>query len=269
MKRGFTMAEVLITIGVIGVVVALTLPSIIARIEDKVLESQSKKAQSVLANGFKLMMALEDVNEFGYTQIMACKNEKECVEKKIRRVFQIIADVKEDSKIVPETYKFTNGVERQVWLDNEDLIFSFITMDGMIFGIRSYIDDEKSLSIIADINGNKNPNRGGKDLCQYTMSNSGVIIAQCGIMGNYAPTTGEDSSDTGNNNDDDVPVIEDNELCSRPPSAWDNCHPLGFLSIFGTGRMTCGLCKKDYKLVVEGHDWAGNDYGYCVPKGCK
>lgn len=260
------MAEVLIVLGIVGLIAALTLPLIIARIEDKTLETQSQKAQSVLANGFKLMMAAENVNEFGYTEIMACAT-KECIAEKIHKVFKVIAEVSEDSQIVPAIYKFSNNEERQVWQNNEDILYSFITMDGMIFGVRSFIEGEKSLTLVADINGNRNPNKGGKDLCQYTMSNSGVIISQCGAMGNYAPSAGEDVTEPGG--DDDAPVIEDDETCRKPPSGWDNCHPLGMFSIFGTGRLTCGLCKKGYKLVSEGKDWAGNKYGYCVPQGCK
>ena len=36
-KLGFTLAEVLITLGIIGVVVAMTLPTLIARHQEKVL----------------------------------------------------------------------------------------------------------------------------------------------------------------------------------------------------------------------------------------
>lgn len=258
------MAEVLITLGIIGIIAAITIPMIIAKYQDKVLESQNKKAQSILANGFKLMMAHEEVTEFGYTEIMGCTS-KECVQEKIRKVFAVLAEIKDDSQFVPAMYKFSNGNEQQVWQNNEELFYSFITVDGMFFGIKTFIEGERSLTIIADINGSKNPNRGGKDLCQFTMSDSGVIISQCSAMSNYAPVSGDEDTEAG----DDVEVPpEDNEACRKPPSGWDNCHPLGMLSIFGTGKRTCGLCKRGFKLVNEGRDWAGNNYGYCVPNGC-
>lgn len=87
-------------------------------------------------------------------------------------------------------------------------------------------------------------------------------------MGNYTPPSkSEDDPIPGG--DDKEPDIEDDDSCRKPPNGWDNCHPLGMLSIFGTGKMTCGLCKRGHKLVQEGKDWAGNNYGYCVPAGCK
>ena len=50
----FTLAEGLITLGIIGVVAALTIPSLIAKYQDKVLIQQTKKAFSVFQNGLAL-----------------------------------------------------------------------------------------------------------------------------------------------------------------------------------------------------------------------
>lgn len=52
MKRfGFTLAEVLITLGIIGVVAALTMPSIISNIQKTILKNQFKKAYSLFSQG--------------------------------------------------------------------------------------------------------------------------------------------------------------------------------------------------------------------------
>ena len=47
-KQGFTLAEVLITLGIIGVVAALTLPTIITKYQHKALETAFKKSYSNL-----------------------------------------------------------------------------------------------------------------------------------------------------------------------------------------------------------------------------
>jgi prepilin-type N-terminal cleavage/methylation domain-containing protein len=49
MKKGFTLSEVLITIGVIGVVASLTLPTVIKNKQNKELESAFKKSYSALS----------------------------------------------------------------------------------------------------------------------------------------------------------------------------------------------------------------------------
>ncbi len=44
MRKGFTLAEVLITLGIIGIVAALTLPSLIQKYQEKVTLERLKKS---------------------------------------------------------------------------------------------------------------------------------------------------------------------------------------------------------------------------------
>ena len=53
-RAGFTLAEVLITLGVIGIVAALTMPALIANYQKKVLETRIKKFYSVLNQAAKM-----------------------------------------------------------------------------------------------------------------------------------------------------------------------------------------------------------------------
>lgn len=53
-KNGFTLAEVLITLGIIGVVAALTIPALMTKYEKKVNAARAKQAFSVLAQAIKL-----------------------------------------------------------------------------------------------------------------------------------------------------------------------------------------------------------------------
>ncbi len=53
-QRAFTLAEVLITLGVIGVVAALTIPTLIANHRNKVTETKLKKFYSVMNQAIKL-----------------------------------------------------------------------------------------------------------------------------------------------------------------------------------------------------------------------
>ena len=47
-ERGFTLAEVLITVGIIGVIAAMTMPVLIANKKAKELETALKKNTSVI-----------------------------------------------------------------------------------------------------------------------------------------------------------------------------------------------------------------------------
>lgn len=64
-KNGFTLAEVLITLGVIGVVAALTMPSLLANYKEKALITQAKKTLSVVMNGIAMARAKAEVENNG------------------------------------------------------------------------------------------------------------------------------------------------------------------------------------------------------------
>ena len=58
--KAFTLAEVLITLGIIGVVAAMTIPNLIAKLDHNGKISKLRKAQSIINQAIKL-----SVNENG------------------------------------------------------------------------------------------------------------------------------------------------------------------------------------------------------------
>ena len=64
-KVAFTLAEVLITLGIIGIVAAMTLPTIISNYRVKVLENQFKKADSIIQQAIQ-----KTANEYGYSSFI-------------------------------------------------------------------------------------------------------------------------------------------------------------------------------------------------------
>ena len=57
-NKGFTMAEVLITLGIIGVVAAMTLPTLINNNRNKALETGLKRSYSVLSQALDMCTML-------------------------------------------------------------------------------------------------------------------------------------------------------------------------------------------------------------------
>ena len=54
MKKGFTLAEVLITLGIIGIVAALTIPTLIAKHQKQVFATQLKKSYSSIGQALQM-----------------------------------------------------------------------------------------------------------------------------------------------------------------------------------------------------------------------
>ena len=66
---GFTLAEVLITLGIIGVVAAITLPSLIQNYQKKTYIEGLKVGVSILEQGFKAAMADDGVDDLADTTL--------------------------------------------------------------------------------------------------------------------------------------------------------------------------------------------------------
>lgn len=58
-SRGFTLAEVLLTLGIIGIVAAMTIPTVIKNINDVQFKSAYKKAYSSAVNAFNMVKSQE------------------------------------------------------------------------------------------------------------------------------------------------------------------------------------------------------------------
>ena len=60
-KCAFTLAEVLITLGIIGVVAAMTIPTLVAKYKEKELITKTKKTYSVIQNAVLLAKSKNDI----------------------------------------------------------------------------------------------------------------------------------------------------------------------------------------------------------------
>lgn len=57
MKKAFTLAEVLITLAIIGVVAAMTIPTLISKYQEKQIVTALKKAYSMLSQAYTVVVA--------------------------------------------------------------------------------------------------------------------------------------------------------------------------------------------------------------------
>ena len=57
---GFTLAEVLITLGIIGIVAAMTIPTLMTNNQSKKLKSQFLKSYSTISQAYRLMLENDD-----------------------------------------------------------------------------------------------------------------------------------------------------------------------------------------------------------------
>ena len=186
-KVAFTLAEVLITLGIIGVVAAMTLPTLIANYQKQVYVNQLKKAYSSLSQGFTLMMAKEGVTELKDTEAFSGIKVEQCTSSRgnfytdsCKSIREALQSTFTGITFTTETinYKYLNGNSTSnnnvpiIHFPDGSYILYFIFNQHLI-GSTGTIGSMGSLLI--DVNGYKNPNTYGRDIFEFQISNTGVL----------------------------------------------------------------------------------------------
>lgn len=188
MKKAFTLAEVLITLGIIGVVAAMTMPSLIQNARNRELESGLKKGASVIGQALNMYQAENGV------PITADIGNHE-LKPEIIKYFNVLTDCglghdDADTACIKNygnadtnstTYKnFTgnNTIDLHKFDDGQ-----FILTDGSMILINNATSatagagGDINTYISVDVNGyNKRPNRLGQDLFMFQVDDRGKLL---------------------------------------------------------------------------------------------
>ena len=206
-KKAFTLAEVLITLGVLGVVAAITIPALMHSMDKTHYTSAIKTFQSNFTNGFAEMMATEMVDSLRDASPWNCftgivtsaeANEHKCVYKAMKNYFSLSDPI--DG--VPEGVVIHDIAGNTMNNAFEETI-RYTLPNNMTININymsPYTDKTKAeceaikdkggsmcgiaANIFLDVNGNKKPNMIGKDIYHFVLDPKGRLY----------PTGGKDES---------------------------------------------------------------------------
>lgn len=193
-KVAFTLAEVLITLGIIGVVLALIMPTVISKTKDKQYKAARAKALSTIGNASKNIAVQGNMND--------AQNAKDFVNNILRSQIAI-AKTCENDKLedcgLPRRFMNQNGYEVGMprllsdfvtFIDSRaDKIggyksYGFLTSDGYAYNLFYFpgcsgnrptedisVDILKLVCVNAfyDMNGLRGPNQFGKDIGVVTV----------------------------------------------------------------------------------------------------
>jgi type II secretory pathway pseudopilin PulG len=185
----FTLAEVLITLGVIGIIAAMTIPNLIASYQKKVFVNRLKQTTSLLSQGLKLYMAEEDISDL--TGDLDWKTDKEAFNTLFKKYFKVARDC--NGKYAPcfsSLYTSLSGKDK-VGTSGSTCNVIFVLMNGVALcadaietpsyedengnTITSSFKGEALMAIELDVNGSAPPNRYGVDYFSMKMDYNGNI----------------------------------------------------------------------------------------------
>ena len=180
-KNGFTLAEVLITLGIIGVVAALVMPGLIANYQKQQYVTQLQKIYSELAQAAKHLMADEGVDKLTDTDMLYSgeefQNEPASAERAkqfLYKYFKIAQDCglqNTKDKCFAQSYRGFTGGNGSPGNYNG---YCVQTAGGASICLMPG-DWERAAWGVIDTNGPKGPNATGRDFFTFSLYYDGSI----------------------------------------------------------------------------------------------
>ena len=188
MSRGytaFTLAEVLITLAIIGVVAAMTIPTLLANYQKTQYVTQLKKAYSEI-NQALTQVATDHgcVGDLKCTGLFDTDTTNQSLGTELVKYFKVIKNC-ESSDGPEEIYGCFSSSESDFlddsmrdanWLDSSNL-YRFVIEDGMSFAIDNYHNNctqNRCGGLYVDVNGQKSPNIMGRDDFIFLIRSNGL-----------------------------------------------------------------------------------------------
>lgn len=182
-RVGFTLAEVLITLGIIGVVAAMTIPTLMTKLNNIKLKSQFKEAYSLLSQAVKM---------YNHDENRVLRSSGKIYYKDLMPYFNGVTDCGGTSEVADDSeyciVRQSNVNDKPNQVTNKDNSYKnyskktnyintvplddgqFYTNNGMLFAFDANL---KNVLVSVDINGKlSKPNAWGHDLFTFELVDS-------------------------------------------------------------------------------------------------
>ncbi len=198
MKRqnAFTLAEVLITLAVIGIVAAITIPALVNNYRERVTVTGLKKMYSTLTQAYELAVAEYgtpenwNLEKYQYSEDdskFITSGSADTLMKMFTRNLKVEKFCKAaDADCMKEIdYKLLNGnSDGQNWrtgrfstaiLTNGVIIYEYVHTNNCSIAINAGSNLKDCASFYVDLNGYSGPNQRGIDFFEFALTTKGII----------------------------------------------------------------------------------------------
>lgn len=177
----FTLSEVLITLGIIGVVAAMTIPNLMAKIDERRTVVKLQETQSILSQAIRL-------SEEEYGEASAWTRERwnskgaSEIAEKLKPSLKIALDcglVDSKKLCIQKNYKRRNGQSHDINYATDNRYYKVVLMNGVSVWWKSTDETEKLINgayigFFVDTNGTALPNQWGRDLFMFAYDDNSI-----------------------------------------------------------------------------------------------
>lgn len=215
-RKGFTLAEVLIVIGIIGVVAQATLPTLVRDFQKKMYVTAFKETYCIVSEGLRQLMAIDGVSLLAdtsfYQDSVAGTNDIEIAH--LEKVFKKIESMSYEAQVASGVTTGTfHGDDCAKWTKSGFYMYYYLNDPNTCYGVRqnNYKLANGSIlnltllsassgalyaphpnfsgpvtqvvgQVVMDVNGLKPPNTYGRDVFRFDIGQDGALNA----VGSYA-----------------------------------------------------------------------------------
>lgn len=178
-KWAFTLAEVLITLGIIGIVAAMTLPALVGNYQKNVAVNKLQKVYNILSNAIRRAEA--DHGEYkdwedGSTAGIGAEAYFNKYWKPYIKVLKVCDTFQECNYKDLHPFLQADGSMHGTDFIRRNYRVPFIVADGVMINVLTGGDGGSNESIIVDINGGNLPNKMGRDVFMFIrVSGKGIV----------------------------------------------------------------------------------------------
>jgi prepilin-type N-terminal cleavage/methylation domain-containing protein len=182
-KHAFTLAEVLITLGIIGLVSVLTIPTLSSNIRGNRLKSQFNKAYADLNQAARAFYQDNDMGvlEYEYNMYDLYPSKSTVTLRKFMSYFKGAQDSTYEAGRYDSAKKLTNlsisGKTTNYYICDESNLF--LDSIGRTYAMDNPVSQkypDYTLKICVDINGNNKPNKWGVDRFAFVFTDANSVV---------------------------------------------------------------------------------------------
>ena len=184
-KIAFTLVEVLVTLGIVGVISTLTIPNIISNYQKKVYVAQLQKVHNQVLNAIEAILADEEADSLYETSIY-CSNDSYddevfelCNQRAgdfLKKYFKVAKDCgndRTDRECLFESYKNLDG-SRSYADRHMRHSYTVVLNTGSVLSV-GFSYNSFPFGVFVDLNGKTGPNIVGRDAFYFQVNHLGKV----------------------------------------------------------------------------------------------
>ena len=181
-KAAFTLAEVLITLGIIGIVAAMTLPALVGKYQEKVWVTRFQQSYSILSQAY-----MSASREYGYSKDWGVSNVNSSETNKASAILigEILSKymkvTRADNKLFYSVYDLHGNLQTGLLRNDNVPVYALANGTTLKFSRPVGLEEdgvvlEYQASVLLDVNGAQKPNTFGKDIFMLYFSADKPIV---------------------------------------------------------------------------------------------